>query len=85
MANRQSRFSRDPQIDMGFAPLLETVGNRQVTIEGSTGILLYESESVKISAGRMVIAFGGRGLRLRCISGSCVEINGFISKIEFLC
>ena len=85
MANRKSRNTRNTQIDMGFSPLLETVGNRQVTVEGSTGILLYESESIKISAGRMVIAFTGRGLRLRCISGSCVEINGFISNIEFLC
>lgn len=77
--------SRPPRMDMGFAPLTELVGNRQMTIEGSTGILLYESEAVKISTGKMVVSLCGRGLRLRCISGSCVEINGFISKIEFLC
>lgn len=72
-------------MDMGFAPILEAVGNRQVTVEGSAGILLYESECIKISTGRMLIAFAGRGLRVRCISGSCVEISGFISNIEFLC
>lgn len=76
--------SGSPRLDIGSAPLIEMTGNRQVTIEGSTGILLYESESVKISTGRMIVSFGGRGLRLRCISGSCVEICGFISKIEFL-
>ena len=32
--------SRPPQLDMGFAPLVEMVGNRQVTVEGSAGILL---------------------------------------------
>lgn len=73
-----------PRLEFGSAPLIEMTGNRLVTIEGSTGILLYESDSVKISTGRMVVSFGGRGLRLRCISGSCVEISGFISKIEFL-
>ena len=77
--------ARPPRMDIGFAPLIEAVGNRQVTVEGSAGILLYESECVKISTGRMIISFGGRGLRLRCISGSCVEISGFISNIEFLC
>ncbi|MBQ3987135.1 MAG: YabP/YqfC family sporulation protein [Ruminococcus sp.] len=77
--------SRPPRLDMGFAPLVEMVGNRQVTVEGSAGILLYENECVKISTGRMVLSFHGRGLRLHCISGSCVEVSGFISKIEFLC
>ena len=69
---------------MGNAPLTELVGNRQVTVEGSTGILLYESENIKLSTGRMLVSFYGRGLRLRCISESCVEIEGFISRIEFL-
>ncbi len=77
--------NRPPRLPMGAAPLIEAVGNRQVTVEGAAGILLYESSCVKISVGRMIIAFQGRGLRLRCISGSCVEIIGFISNIEFLC
>jgi sporulation protein YqfC len=82
MAKEKQRL---PQQLPGSVPLIETVGNRRVTIEGSTGVLLYESEAVKVAAGRMLISLEGRGLRLRCISGSCVEINGFISKIEFLC
>lgn len=72
-------------LDMGGAPLIEMCGNRQVTVEGSAGILLYEAENIKINTNRMVISFCGRGLRVRCISGSCVEVEGYISKIEFLC
>ncbi len=75
---------RLPRPDMGSAPQLEMLGNRSVTVEGSTGVLLYENENIKINTGRMLISFHGRGLRLRCVSGSCVEIDGFISKIEFL-
>lgn len=71
-------------LDMGSAPLIEMLGNRQITIEGSTGILLYESENIKINTSKMVISFYGRGLCVRCISSSSVEIDGFISKIEFL-
>ena len=71
-------------LDIGIAPQIEMLGNRQITIEGSTGILLYESENIKINTNKMVISFYGRGLCVRCISSSCVEIDGFISKIEFL-
>ena len=71
-------------LDIGTAPLIEMLGNRQITIEGSTGILLYENENIKVNTSKMVISFQGRGLCVRCISSSCVEIDGFISKIEFI-
>ena len=79
---KESRFGR---LNTGAAPLLELTGNRRLTVEGSTGILLYEAGQIKLSTGRMIVSVSGRGLRLRCISGSCVEISGFISNIEFLC
>ena len=71
-------------IDMGGMPVIEMLGNRRITLEGSTGILLYESENIKINTRKMVVSFCGRGLCVRCISSSCVEIEGFITKIEFL-
>ncbi len=70
--------------DMGSSPLVEMIGNRRITIEGSMGILLYESENIKINTNKMVVSFFGRGLCVRCISSSCVEIEGFVQKIEFL-
>lgn len=69
---------------MGNAPIIEMISNRQITIEGSSGILLYTNESIKINTGRVVICLEGRGLKLRCISDSCVEIDGFITKINFI-
>ena len=72
------------QLDLGTAPLIEMIGNRRVNVEGSTGILLYETSNIKVSTNRMVLSFEGRGLSVRCISGSCVEIEGFITKIEFI-
>ncbi|MBQ1507431.1 MAG: YabP/YqfC family sporulation protein, partial [Ruminococcus sp.] len=41
---------------MGSAPLIELLGNRRVTLEGSTGVLLYESENIKINTNRMVVS-----------------------------
>ncbi|WP_405318637.1 YabP/YqfC family sporulation protein [Ruminococcus sp.] len=72
------------QLDLGTAPLIEMSGNRRVNVEGSTGILLYETSNIKVSTNRIVLSFEGRGLSVRCISGSCVEIEGFITKIEFI-
>ena len=83
LAKEKSGSQRFPRIDIG-APLLEMTGNRGVCIEGQRACCSTKTRRCKISAGRMVVSFGGRGLRLRCISGSCVEISGFISKIEFL-
>ena len=72
------------QLDLGTVPLIEMSGNRRVNVEGSTGILLYETGNIKVSTSRMVLSFEGRGLSVRCVSGSCVEIEGFITKIEFI-
>ena len=37
-----------PMFDMGTMPYIEMLGNRRITVEGSTGILLYDSESIKL-------------------------------------
>lgn len=71
-------------LDLGTAPMIEMTGNRRVTVEGSTGILLYETKCIKINTNKMALSFEGRGLSVRCISSSCVEIEGFITKIEFI-
>ena len=71
-------------LDLGSMPLIEMTGNRRITIEGSTGILLYESECIKINTNKMVISFSGWGLCVKCITNSCVEVAGFITGIEFM-
>lgn len=65
-------------------PLIEMLSNRRVTVEGSCGVLLYESNNIKINTKKTVISFCGRGLTVKCISCSCVEIVGFITKVEFI-
>lgn len=81
---RNQNNPRVPIIEAGIQPLIEMTGNRQINIEGSTGILLYESDNIKINTTGPVISFFGRGLSVRCISGSSVEISGFVNKIEFI-
>lgn len=77
--------SRSVDLDLGSAPVIEMLSNRRVTVEGSAGILHYNSDNIKINTNKMVLSFSGRGLRVRCITASCVEVEGFISQINFYC
>ena len=80
----QQKNPRPPILDAGLQPLIEMTGNRQICVEGSTGILLYEPENIKINTNGLIISFYGRGLSVRCITASSVEVCGFVSKIEFI-
>lgn len=81
---KPQKIKKDYYLDAGTQPLIEMTGNRLITVEGSTGILLYESDNIKVNTNRLIISFFGRGLRVRYISGSAVEVEGFVSKIEFI-
>ena len=65
-------------------PITEVVGNREITIEGSTGVLKYESENIKINTSSMVISVEGRGMQLKYFSASSLVIEGAILKIEYI-
>ncbi len=65
-------------------PIIEFTGDRSVMVEGSTGVLKYESEVIRINTRSMVISFYGRSLTLKSISPTAVVIEGCITKTEFL-
>ena len=65
-------------------PVLEFTGNRRVVIEGSTGVLRYGEDVVRINTRSLVIAFSGRGMTIKCISPTCVIVEGFITNTEFI-
>lgn len=79
--NTQANFSLDLNSEL---PFIEMIGNRRITIEGSTGVLHYESENIKINTSKMVLSFSGRNLTVKCISCSDVIIEGFITSLEFI-
>lgn len=68
---------------LGRLPHLELIGNRQITIEGSKGILKYSDDVIRINAGAMVITFCGRNLNVKCIAPDCTMVDGVVTKIEF--
>lgn len=64
-------------------PSLEFFSNREVTVEGSRGVLSYSEEQIRVNTEGMTMCFFGRDLNLKCISPSALVISGFIVKLEF--
>ncbi|MCR5653641.1 MAG: YabP/YqfC family sporulation protein [Ruminococcus sp.] len=82
---KKSDKNRKIPVELTYSlPIIEFTGDRSVIVEGSTGVLKYESELVSINTRSMVIAFYGRGLTLKCISPTAVIIDGCITKTEFI-
>ena len=64
-------------------PSLEFLSNKEVTVEGSRGVLSYSEEQIRVNTEGMTLCFFGRNLNLKCISPSALVISGFILKLEF--
>ncbi len=80
------RKRRDP---FGFSELnlvghMEINGNREAVVDGCSGVLEYNSQTVRIVARGRTVRFTGRGLTIRCLTADALVVAGFITSIEFL-
>lgn len=66
-------------------PQIEFYGREQVTVEESHGVIIseYDTETVKLNAGRQKIRFYGNGLTLKNLTPTSVMICGEVSSFEF--
>ena len=64
-------------------PNIEISSNTYAIIEGSRGVMEYSDKIIRINLGSFSVAFIGRGLSLKCISPTSLEIEGFFTDIEF--
>lgn len=62
----------------------EVNSNREVIIEGCKGILQYDENIIRINMGKMITAFCGRKLSVKCLNPDSLIIVGFITSIEFI-
>ena len=53
-------------------------------MEGCRGVLEYDTDVVRVRAGRMTLRFTGRCLVIRCLTADSLVVEGFIAGIEFL-
>ncbi len=70
---------------VGNSVHIEINGNREAVIDGSSGILEYNENCIRISVQKMTIAFRGRGLNIRCLSENSMVIEGYINAVEYVC
>lgn len=65
-------------------PLIEIVDNREMSIEGSRGIVEYNDDIIRVNLGKKLISIKGRGLTLQNLSKTNLSIKGYIICVEFL-
>lgn len=64
-------------------PQVELFGIGCALVGDCEGILEYESQTVKLRAGKRILRFFGRDLTLCDLSDQTVQIRGVITSLEF--
>ncbi len=85
MRKKLNKLSDKVPVDFKYnLPVIEFTGNKRAVIEGSTGVILYSGDIIKLNTRMSPITFKGRGLSINCISSTCVIVEGFILSVEFV-
>ncbi len=63
---------------------IEMYGSHEMLIENFKGIMQYEQDVIKVSAGKSVIVLKGSGLDIKNMNDSGLVIGGNIKSVEFL-
>ncbi len=69
---------------LGSEPKIETLGNREIIIDGVGGVVEYGENLIKLNAGSLLISIVGNELLIKAYDGSVAVISGQISQIEFV-
>lgn len=78
-----SEFFALPADTFANYPSVHIKGNREIIIDGCTGLLNYSEENVVIETRFCKINIAGRSLNLHNLSDKIISIRGFIQKFEF--
>ena len=63
---------------------VEMLGDRQLFLEGHSGILSYGTEQIDVGAGSLILRVRGQNLTLRSMTDSEVRIFGKIDTVEYV-
>ena len=72
-----------PQGTFKNFPTIQIRGNREITIDGCTGLLSYEHENILLETKYCRINITGRTLTLNNLTKNVLAIRGFIKNVEF--
>ena len=65
-------------------PRLELVGNRELDLEGHTGLLRYSDTGIDANTGFGVLRVSGQRLTLLAMTGEELRIGGLIDRVEWV-
>ena len=72
-----------PQGTFKNFPTIQIRGNREITIDGCTGLLSYEQDNILLQTKYCRINIIGRRLALSNLTKNTLSIKGFIKNVEF--
>lgn len=76
-------FGDEPQISVANTPQITLSGNKQVQIEGCSGIIDYTETIMKISIKKGFITFIGKGFRVVSFFDNQILFTGEVASIEY--
>lgn len=62
---------------------IEMISNYCALIDGCKGIMEYDDSVIKLSLGKMNVAFCGNSLTIKSLSMEQAMVEGFIAVVEF--
>jgi len=72
-----------PQGTFKNFPSIQIRGNREIIIDGCTGLLSYAEDNILIETKYCRIKISGRNLSLKNLSKNILAVRGFIQNVEF--
>lgn len=63
---------------------LETLGNREIIVEGCKGIAEYSENLIKLNTGTLIMGFSGEDLLIQSFDNGVAVIKGVIAEITFV-
>ena len=72
-----------PQGTFKNFPAIQIRGNREIIIDGCTGLLSYSQENILLETRYCRICIHGRSLNLNNLAKNILAIRGFIKNVEF--
>jgi len=72
-----------PQGTFRNFPCIQIRGNREIIIDGCTGLLSYDDDNILIETKYCRIRIAGRNLSLKNLSKNILGVRGFIQNVDF--
>lgn len=68
---------------LGIDMIMETVSNREISVDGCRGVTEYDNTFIKLNAGHGTVTVTGQNLEIISFNEQSLMIKGKIERIDF--